>query len=535
MSDSFVARAERVVDALLESDPSLAMWSGDHRFDGRLPDCSADGVASRASMLREASHALTEVDIDELDADDAVDLELLTSKVSAALFEVTELREHEWNPLVYNPGMLVNTLLLRPTAPAEDRLASLIERLTAIPDSLATARANLSDIPLVHSSTGVGQFRGTATLINDELPRLAAEVPGMQPAASAAGDQAVAALREFADWLSGQPDGRSPRLGRALWEAKLWHSLDTPLSAATLLSDSRRVLAETTAELEDAAARLIGEAPSGETVVSALERLAADRPTNGTVVAMARGLVTETTDFVREHDLVSLVDDPLEVIELPDFAKGVSAAYVDPAGALETARVPTYYAISPAPAEWTVEQVDSFFGEYNNHMMKNLTVHEAMPGHYLQLAHARRYRGRTRVRQVGYSGTFVEGWAVYAEELMQRHDYGGLAVRIQQLKMKLRMVINVMLDQLIHCEGLGREEAMRLMTEQGHQTEREADGKWRRALLSSAQLSTYFVGYREVARIASACPTGTPDRAWHDAMLSHGSIPPRHIETLLGV
>ncbi len=535
MSDSFVSRAERIVDALLESDPSLAMWSGDHRGDGRLPDFSADAVASRASMLREASHVLTEVDEDDLGTDDAVDLELLTTKVSGALFDVTELREHEWNPLVYNPGMLLNTLLTRPSAPVEDRLSALVERLNAIPDSLATAKSNLSDIPAVYSSTGAAQFRGTAGLIGHELPGLAAQVPGLQAKASAAGDQAVAALRDFADWLSAQPDGRSPRLGRALWEAKLWHRLDTPVSAASLLKDAYQALEETTAELHEAAGRFMGEAGSSEVARAALLRSAADRPGNDTVLSRARDLVDETTRFVRDRDLVSLIDDPLEIVELPAFARGVTVAYVDAPGALETAKVPTFYAISPAPDNWSAEQVESYFSEYNNHMLANLTVHEAMPGHYLQLAHARRYRGRTRVRQIGFSGTFVEGWAVYAEEMMQQHGYGGPEVAVQRLKMKLRMIINVILDQQVHCEDMDRDDALHLMTVQGHQSEREAAGKWDRARLSSTQLSTYFAGYREVARIADSCPSGRPDRAWHDAMLSHGSIPPRHVATLMGV
>src|SRR5690606_8722422 len=168
-------------------------------------------------------------------------------------------------------------------------------------------------------------------------------------------------------------------------------------------------------------------------------------------------------------------------------------------------------------------------------MVRNLTVHEAMPGHFLQLAHARRYRGATRVRALGFSGPFVEGWAVYAEELMAGLGFGGAAVRLQQLKMQLRMTINAILDQLTHCEQLSEKDALALMTGPGFQEEGEAAGKWRRALLTSTQLSTYFVGYLEVAAIAAARPAGVTLRDWHDAMLAHGSPPPRHLRTLLGV
>jgi uncharacterized protein (DUF885 family) len=210
-------------------------------------------------------------------------------------------------------------------------------------------------------------------------------------------------------------------------------------------------------------------------------------------------------------------------------------AYCDPPGPLETADVPTFYCIAPTPADWSPERVESFYREYNDHMVRNLTVHEAMPGHFLQLAHSRRFRGSTRARALGFSGPFVEGWAVYTEELMADHGFGGLPVRLQQLKMQLRMALNAVLDQLVHCEGLAEADAMAMMTRRAFQEEGEAAGKWRRALLTSAQLSTYFVGYAEVSAIAKARPEGTSVRDWHDAMLAHGSPPPRHLRTLLGV
>ncbi|GAA4908679.1 uncharacterized protein (DUF885 family) [Stackebrandtia albiflava] len=535
MAEQFISRAERIIDAILEHDPDTAQWAGDHRFDDRVPDYSADGVAAQVAMLREASHTLAEVDGDELATPDAVDLELLTNQVASRLFALTDLREHEWNPLTYNPGMRLNSLLLRPTDTAEVRLTALLAQLRALPDSLATARRTLRDMPEIHVQAAVGQFAGTAALVRSQVPVLAAEVPGMSSAASAATDQAVAALREFGEWLTTQPHDGEPRLGRAKWEAKLWHTLDTPLSARELLDRAWRRLDEVTTQIAEAGGELLGEPPSPEVAARALRTLAEQRPDDDTIVPLARRTMAEATEFVASHDLVTLLDDPLEIIEMPEFARGLAVAYCDPPGSLETAKVPTFYTISPTPADWDAARVESFYAEYNDHMLRNLTVHEAMPGHYLQLAHARRYRGYTRVRAVSFSGTFVEGWGVYAEELMASHGFGGLPVRMQQLKMQLRMVINALIDQLVHCEGMTEDEAMALMTERGFQSEGEAAGKWRRALLSSTQLSTYFVGHTEVAEIAAACPTGRPDRAWHDAMLAHGNPSPRHLRTLLGV
>jgi len=161
-----------------------------------------------------------------------------------------------------------------------------------------------------------------------------------------------------------------------------------------------------------------------------------------------------------------------------------------------------------------------------------------MPGHYLQLAHSRRFAGGTKIRAALWSGSFVEGWAVYAEEFMADYLYPGegnpAAMRMQQLKMQLRMIINAILDQRVHAYGMTEAEAMSLMTGRGFQEDGEAAGKWRRAQLTSAQLSTYYVGYTEVADLAAeVAKTSESTRSVHDKMLAHGSPPVRLLRTVL--
>jgi hypothetical protein len=535
----FVPLAERIVDALLESEPATATYAGDHRFDDRLPDLSGSGVSGRVAMLRDAGDALSGVDPDGLGPEDQVDHAILAALVERAAFELTEVREHEWNPLEHNPGPLLHALLARPFAPAAERLTSLAGRLGAIPDALATARAVLRDVPRIHAETAVGQFTGTAALIRDEVPALLAQEPGLRSVVEPAAAAALASLGEFDGWLRGRLDsgepGRDPRLGRRLWEARLWHTLDTELSAAEVLSRARDNLDRVGEELREAAVELVGGPADDDTVRRALDSIAAAHPANDSIVGLAELTMDEATAFVREHDVVSLIDDVCVIEEMPEFARGVAVAYCDPPGPLETADVPTFYCISPAPADWPAERVESFYREYNNQMIRGLTVHEAMPGHFLQLAHSRRFRAGTRVRSLGLSGPFVEGWAVYAETAMVALGFGGLPVRLQQLKMQLRMSLNAIIDQLVHGDELSEAEAMALMTGRGFQEEGEAAGKWRRALLTSTQLSTYFVGFTEMSAIAAARPFGATPRAWHDAMLAHGSPPPRHLRTLLGV
>jgi uncharacterized protein (DUF885 family) len=540
MRQQFSNVAERIVDAMLAESPALAQTAGDHRYDDRLPDLSPDGVARQVALLRDAADALSQVDTDALTPSEAVDCTVLLARVERTLFELTEVREHEWNPLRHNPGALLHPLVSRPFAPVEERLTALAGRLNAVPDALATARDVLRDCPRVHLETAIGQFAGVQSLVRGEVDGLLSHAPALRDAVSPAQENASAAIDEFVGWLRGRlgavdGEGRDPRLGRRLWEARLWHTLDTDLTAAQILKAAGENLERISDSIRETAASITGGPADDDTVREALDRLAADRPDNTSIVERARQAMAEATAFVEQFELVSLVDDPCEILEMPEFARGIAVAYCDPPGLLESGDLPTFYCISPTPADWSPERVDSFYREYNDHMIRNLTVHEAMPGHFLQLAHARRAKGQRKVRAVGWSGPFVEGWAVYAEELMVDHGFGGKAVRLQQLKMQLRMTINAIIDQLVHCADMSETEALALMRDSGFQEEGEAVGKWRRALLTSTQLSTYFVGYLEVSAVAKARPANTPLRDWHDAMLSHGSPPPRHLKTLLSI
>jgi hypothetical protein len=291
-------------------------------------------------------------------------------------------------------------------------------------------------------------------------------------------------------------------------------------------------LARVGEELERAARDWVGDVD--DPVRVALDRVASDAPDDATIVSLAERTLAEMTEVVRRADLVTVLDDPCEVQVMPEFRRGVAVAYCDAPGALETGGT-TQYAISPTPAGWSPERVASFYREYNTAMITNLTVHEAMPGHVLQLAAARRHRGSTRVRRVLSSGSFVEGWAVHTEQLVADHLLAegrpdAVPVKLQQLKMQLRMTINALLDAGVHGGGMTEPEALELMQRRGYQEEGEAVGKWRRALLTSAQLSTYFVGWAELRPVLTSLPD-RPRR--YDAVLAHGSPPPRHLPTLL--
>jgi uncharacterized protein (DUF885 family) len=228
--------------------------------------------------------------------------------------------------------------------------------------------------------------------------------------------------------------------------------------------------------------------------------------------------------------------EPLEIILMPEFQRGVAVAYCDSPGPLDKGQR-TFYAVSPIPSEWTDAQVDSFLREYNTRSIANLTIHEAMPGHYLQLAHSNRHPSVLRA-MLG-SGPFVEGWAVYAERVMQEQGFrgGDPLMQLVRLKWYLRSITNAIMDSAIHVDGMTRDEAMQLMVDTGFQEEREAAGKWVRAQLTSAQLSTYFVGYQEHSDMRAEAERRAGAKfdikAYHDQVLSYGSPPVRLVRALV--
>jgi uncharacterized protein (DUF885 family) len=528
--EAFVATA---VEDILVSQPVLASSLGDHRFDGRLDDLRPATLDAERKAITARLAELHRWDDVELPIGHRVDADVLSVRLRDRLFDIEENGEYTWNPLATNPGTALYLLVAREYAPPHDRLRSAGSRLREIPEQLEVARATLHHMPRVHVETAIGQFGGTLGLLDG----IAAEIvdqADLRREVEPALDEARTALNTHVEWLTSELESAAgdPRLGRETFARKLSLVLDVELTPEQVLQAALDEMVELEDRITEVAAQL------GGTPREVLDRLALDAPTNDTIVGVAKDALAETSAFVAEHDLLAMYDDPVEVIVMPEIHRGVAVAYCDPPGPLDPPGTTTFFAISPTPTDWPPERVASFYREVNVHNLRNLVIHEAMPGHVLQLAHSRRGPVPTRVHQTYWSGPFVEGWAVYAEAEMVRLGFGGLPVAMQQLKMRLRGAINAVLDVRVHCDGLTEADAMALMTGRGHQEESEAAGKWRRALLTSAQLSTYNVGARQVTDVVGRLRAAHPDwsdRRVHDTVLGNGNPPPRHLPTLLGL
>ena len=549
--EDFESAAKEYLDEALALNPEFATYLGEHRYDAELGDYSKEGIAEALALEKRYLDRLTAIDPARLSPENAIDYEILRNRLESSIFEMEQIREYEWNPLVYNVAGSIYSLLARDFAPLEERLANVGSRLEQIPRVLESARENLGNPPKVHTETAILQNGGAISLIRDDLEEFLAEAPDKREPLAKPRETAVQALEAYGEWLNKELLPRSTgdfRLGEEKFRKKLAYELHTDMSMEEILSRAEKGLAETHAALYETALPLHREyfpdASDAEredrkaVIKSVLTKLADDHPTNETIVEDAKQTLEETTRFVAEKRLVGLPAEPVEIIVMPEFQRGVSTAYCDSPGPLEK-NGETFYAISPTPKSWTKERAESFYREYNDYMLKDLTVHEAMPGHYLQLSHSNRFRGSTMTRAVFYSGTFVEGWAVYAEQIMVEHGFGGPKVKMQQLKMLTRAILNTILDQKIHAGSMTEEEAMKLMLDEGFQEDGEAAGKWRRACLTSAQLSTYFAGATEINDIRKAWEAQHGPiqdwQAYHDQVLSYGSPPAKYVKRMMGL
>jgi uncharacterized protein (DUF885 family) len=538
----FEAIANQYVEQLLQNHPENATDLGDHRYDDRLDDYTKAGVERDVKFARDTLAELAKVKRDKLSAANRIDLRILEHALESQIFSAETLRNWEWNPLTYNVGRAIYSLSAREFAPADVRLRSVIGRLKQVPDVVAAAKANLKNPPKIHVETAISQNRGTISLVTKDLEALKRAAPALQPEAEAAQKIAIAALTDYGTWLQNDLLPRADgdfRLGDDKFRRKLRYSLDSDLTKEEILAHAEADLQTTQQTMYETALKL-GAKPDDDhrkVIKSVLDKLADKHPTNDTVIALAEKDLAETIAFVRKHNLVTVPDEPLQVTPMPEFNRGVAVASCNSPGALEK-NGKTFFYISPTPADWTPERVESFFREYNDYMLKDLTVHEAMPGHYLQLAHSNQFHAPTKIRAIYGNGPFVEGWATYAEQFMAGAGYGGPEVRMQQLKMRLRFLINAIIDQKIHTAGMTEKEAMDLMMNEGFQEEGEAAGKWRRAILTSAQLSTYYVGNIEMNEIRAAWEKKHGKgqmKKLHDTMLSFGSPAAKYVREMMGL
>jgi uncharacterized protein (DUF885 family) len=543
------------LEEFLKHSPFEASRLGDHRYDDRLDDLSQK---ARDEGVQRQKHALAKlpkaVAFEQLSSEGKVDYQILRDSLTRSIWLAENTDPYANDPRVWNEYLTdsVFVILTQSTVEKSKAIRDAASRITFLPSVVRAAKESLKNPPRVVLEISIKQNRGAIAFYERGIFDITGETPAVSVLAGPC-KSAVAALKDhqkFLEELLPKATGEW-RIGKVKFAQKLETELeagpglgaDEVLKLATTEAD--RVRGEMYVIARQLWSRIFAGKPlppddadgRRETIRRVMIELGKDHGEVSTLVADAKKTADEIKAFLKAKDILRLPNpDRCEIIEMPEFQRGNSVAYLNPAPPLDP-KARSHYAVSPPPRDWDDRRVKTFLEEYNAPMMRILTIHEAYPGHYVQLEYGNRHP--SLIRKILWSGTFAEGWAVYTEQMMLDQGFGNgdLSLRLHQLKFYLRAVVNAILDHRMHCANMSDEEALKLLVEGAFQTEGEAVGKIVRSKQSSCQLSTYFVGRMAFYRLRQQISREMGDKfdlgRYHEAVLAHGTLPVKHLPELV--
>ncbi len=469
--------------------PLDATMLGDHRFDALLDDISPKARAEWLRLYRRWLERLEkEFSTGDLSANGKVDFQIFRDELVRSIWLSENTRPFEEDPRTY--GNYINdsvySLLAQSTLPKEQNVSNAIARMKLIPRVVDVAMETIQNPPRTILDTAILQNRGAIQFYEKGVFELAGPRPPEEMALAAG--PIVEALRRYQDFLEKVVLPRSTqawRLGKEKFAKKMELVLDSQWDADRVLEEAEREFTRVQRDMYVVSRQLWSryypnrslppddEAGRRTTIAEVVKSVSQEHGQPEALVMDARSTVGEIQKFIREKDILRLPEiDRCQIIEMPEFRRGNSLAYLDSALPLDPYGS-SYYAISPPPSIWGPDKVRSFLEEYNRHMLQILTIHEAYPGHYVQLEYSNRCP--SLIRRVLQSGVFIEGWAVYTEQMMldQGYGHGELPLRLNQLKFYLRAVANAILDHKMHCTDMSDEQALRFLVDGAYQSEGE--------------------------------------------------------------
>jgi uncharacterized protein (DUF885 family) len=500
-SSDFEKLTDDLLFGSLALSPVSATQAGYHEHNGvqldeMLDDFSPAGMDAQRKFYQDFQVRVNAWNTGSLGKEEQADLEIMKNDLNLYLLDLNTIQSYKRNPTVYVElaGNAVFVPSILDYAPLDRRFGQIIKRLEKFPALFDQAKANLTDAPEIWNRVAREENEGNIGLVDKELR---SKVPEAQKADyDRAATTALAALKDFSTFLEKDLSKKTSdwRLGKENYAKKFAYTLVTGKMPEQLLSEAEADLKTTRQEMEKLAAP--------KSVKEALADIAKQHATPETFMDQAEKALAEATTFVRQKDLLTLPPrSNLEVIPTPEFMRGIYAVGgFNPAPPLQP-ELGAFYWITPIPKSWPKDRIESKLREYNDYGLQHLTIHEAMPGHYVQLEYANDVQPKSRrlLRNVFGNGPYIEGWAVYAQQLMTDQGYpepNSLGMRLTWYKQLLRVLANTILDIRLQTMGMTDQQALDLMINDTYQEKEEATAKLQRAQLSSCQLPTYYSGWK---------------------------------------
>ena len=549
---AFNEQTAQFLDALWQADPELAIGFGKFTTASHLtiPD-----LASRQQLDRFAQTWLTRlaaIDASRLSVAQHTDLALMQNFLNETVWQLGTLREFEWNPSLYTIAGEIDSIINTDYASKGERVRTASARLEQVPAYYFAARQSIVRPTREHTALAIAQAPGTL-LVLDQLITLAQDA-GLSKAEQSLLNQRVAAARAasngYQDWLialaekQNDSNTRSFRIGPTKYAAKFGFDIQSDATAKQMLERALAAKESKLAEMDRLSDQLwpkyMGSTPKPqdrlEKIRLMIDHLSENHTTADHLITDIRAQIPVLENWVSNHDLVSMdPSKPLIVRETPVYQRGVSVASLDSPQPFEPGRN-AYYNVTPIDDKAPAQQ-ESMLREYNHWVLQIISIHEAVPGHYVQLLHAN--RSPSLIKSLFGNGAMIEGWAVYSERLMLESGYGDNAPEMWLMydKWNLRSICNTILDYSVHVLGMSEAQAMHLLTQEAFQSHAEAAGKWRRVQLTSVQLDSYFSGYSEIMALREERKAALGDKfnlkAFNEELLSYGSAPVRLIRQMM--
>jgi uncharacterized protein (DUF885 family) len=532
-AEDFSRLAEEFVYGSLALSPVTATAAGYHRHNGavldeQIDDLSRSGIEKQRAFFNGFRKRLQRIQQDRLAPEDSADFRIISDQISLSLLELDVIQNFRHNPTLYVElaGNALNTPYTLEFAPKLERYRAIIARMKRLPQLFDDAKTNLVDAPEVWNRVAQQENDGNISLIDQTLRQNCP--PELKSEFDQAAGVALSALRDFNGYLKTQLSQRISdwRLGKEKYAQKFRYSLEIDAPPEDVLAEAEEQLRQIRASMAEIA--------KPQTVEAALNKIAQKHAAPDAYFDAAKRDLAEATRFVRDKKLLTLPSGAnLQVIPTPEFMRGIYAVGgFNPAPALEP-QLGAYFWITPIPQSWPKDRAESKLREYNFYGLKLLTLHEAMPGHYVQFEFADQVQPKSRrlVRSVFGNQPYIEGWAVYATEMMIDEGYyrDDPGMQLTWRKQLLRAIANTILDVRMHTQGMTDQQALDLMIKDTYQEKEEAAAKLQRAQLSSCQLPTYFVGWRawlrDRDRYRQKKGHAFQLAEFHDRALREGAVP----------
>ena len=547
--------AEDFVQTSLAFSPISATAAGYHAHQGiilddLLDDYSPSALDGERAFYNQAHAQADEIAKLQLPPEARADLDVMRLECERQLLDLDRIQSFKHNPTVYveQIGNAIDAPFILNYAPESQRFSHIIVRLGKLPAFVDTAKKNLVDSPEIWNKVAQAENDGNIALIDTEVR---AKVPSsLRAQYDEAAAPALASLHGFNEYLQ-----KNLSRHRASWRLgsnyadKLRLTLAAGQTPDQILAEAEAKVLAIREDMHQQAAALFPEyypgkkAPqsTNELVAAVLDHISQQHSTPGQYFQDAKVDLAQATRFVQDHHLLALPSrGNLTVIPTPEFMRGVySVGGFSPAPALEP-QLGAFYWVTPITLDMSPDRVESKLRENNTWGLQILTIHEAMPGHYVQSEYANDMQPKWRglLRAVFSNGPYVEGWAVYATQLMIDEGFADSPeMRMMFGKQMLRVASNTILDVKMHTRNMSDKQALDLMIQETFQEQEEATQKLQRAKLSSCQLPTYFVGWQGWeslrAEYQKSKGAGFKLAEFHEHGLKEGALPLSLLDKLM--